>query len=151
MSYSKDRNKVPGFVSDKDKPFVRLISTEDAQDEAYRQLGYKTPGWAMRRQITKSDGSFRNIVETLVSFSGAGTKIGPVTAAPAPAITTQPSISGNATTGSVLTLNRGAATGTPTPTATYQWLRGTTALPGEDALTLDTGGHGAGVGVEDWQ
>ena len=46
----------------------------------------------------------------------------------APAITTQPTISGGTAIGDILTLARGAATGTPAPTATYQWLRGTTAI-----------------------
>ena len=63
----------------------------------------------------------------------------------APAITTQPTISGGTAIGDILTLAPGAATGNPAPTATYQWYRNGTALPGEDALTLDTGGHGAGV------
>ena len=63
----------------------------------------------------------------------------------APTITTQPTISGGTAIGDILTLAPGAATGNPTPTATYQWYRNGTALPGEDALTLDTGGHGAGV------
>lgn len=62
-----------------------------------------------------------------------------------PNVTTQPTISGGTAIGDILTLARGAATGNPAPTATYQWYRNGTALPGEDALTLDTGGHGAGV------
>ena len=53
----------------------------------------------------------------------------------APTVTTQPSITGNATTGSVLTLNRGAASGTPAPTSTIQWLRGTTAISGATGAT----------------
>ena len=63
----------------------------------------------------------------------------------APTITTQPTISGGTAIGDILTLAPGAATGNPAPTATYQWYRNGTALPGEDALTLDTGGYGAGV------
>ena len=63
----------------------------------------------------------------------------------APTITTQPTISGGTTIGDILTLARGAATGTPTPTATYQWLRNGAVLSGEDGLTLDTGGYGGGV------
>lgn len=63
----------------------------------------------------------------------------------APTITTQPTISGGTSIGDILTLARGAATGTPTPTATYQWLRNGAVLPGEDGLTLDTGGYGGGV------
>lgn len=62
----------------------------------------------------------------------------------APTITTQPRISGGTTIGDILTLARGAATGTPPPTATYQWLRNGAVLSGEDALTVDTGGYGAG-------
>ena len=53
----------------------------------------------------------------------------------APTITAQPSITGNATTGSVLTLNRGAASGTPAPTGAIQWLRGTTAISGATGAT----------------
>ena len=52
-----------------------------------------------------------------------------------PNVTTQPTISGNATTGSVLTLNAGAASGTPAPTRTLQWLRGTTAISGATSAT----------------
>ena len=63
----------------------------------------------------------------------------------APAITTQPTISGGTAIGDILTLAPGAATGNPAPTATYQWYRNGVVLSGEDALTLDTGGHGAGV------
>lgn len=53
----------------------------------------------------------------------------------APAVTTQPSITGNATTGSVLTLAEGAASGTPAPTGAIQWLRGTTAISGATGAT----------------
>lgn len=53
----------------------------------------------------------------------------------APTVTTQPSVTGNATTGSVLTLNEGAASGTPAPTGTIQWLRGTTAISGATGAT----------------
>ena len=63
----------------------------------------------------------------------------------APTITTQPTISGGTAVGDILTLARGAATGNPTPTATYQWLRNGAVLSGEDALTLDTGGYNAGA------
>ena len=63
----------------------------------------------------------------------------------APAITTQPTISGGTAIGDILTLAPGAATGNPAPTATYQWYRNGAALSGEDGLTLDTGGYGAGV------
>lgn len=62
-----------------------------------------------------------------------------------PNVTTQPTISGGTTIGDILTLAPGAATGTPTPTATYQWLRNGAVLSGEDGLTLDTGGYGGGV------
>ena len=63
----------------------------------------------------------------------------------APSITTQPTISGGTAIGDILTLARGAATGNPAPTATYQWYRNGAVLSGEDGLTLDTGGYGAGV------
>ena len=63
----------------------------------------------------------------------------------APAITTQPTISGGTAIGDILPIARGAATGNPAPTATYQWYRNGAALSGEDGLTLDTGGYGAGV------
>ena len=78
MPYSKDReNGMPGFVADSDKPFVKLVSTEDAQSLEYRRIGLKTPGWSYHKQITREGGGFRNLTETLVAFSGAGTKIGP--------------------------------------------------------------------------
>ena len=63
----------------------------------------------------------------------------------APAITTQPTISGGTAIGDILTLARGAAAGNPAPTPTYQWYRNGAVLSGEDGLTLDTGGYGAGV------
>ena len=63
----------------------------------------------------------------------------------APAITTQPTISGGTAIGDILTLAPGAATGNPAPTATYQWLRNGAVVSGEDALTVDTGGYGAGA------
>lgn len=53
----------------------------------------------------------------------------------APTVTTQPSITGGASTGSVLTLSEGAASGTPAPTGTIQWLRGTTAISGATGST----------------
>lgn len=56
-------------------------------------------------------------------------------AATSPTVTTQPTISGNATTGSVLTLNEGAASGNPAPTSAIQWLRGTTAISGATGPT----------------
>ena len=65
--------------------------------------------------------------------------------ATAPTVTTQPTISGGTAIGDILSLARGAATGTPTPTATYQWLRNGAVLSGEDSLSLDTGGYGAGA------
>lgn len=52
-----------------------------------------------------------------------------------PTITTQPTITGNNTIGSILTLNEGAASGTPAPTGTIQWLRGTTAISGATGAT----------------
>ena len=63
----------------------------------------------------------------------------------APTVTTQPTISGGTAIGDILTIAPGAAGGNPTPTATYQWYRNGAALSGEDGLTLDTGGYGAGV------
>ena len=63
----------------------------------------------------------------------------------APAIISTATISGGTTVGDILTLAPGAATGTPTPTATYQWLRNGAVLSGEDSLSLDTGGYGAGA------
>lgn len=53
----------------------------------------------------------------------------------APTVTTQPSITGGTTTGSVLTLAIGAASGTPAPTPAIQWLRGTTAISGATGAT----------------
>ena len=53
----------------------------------------------------------------------------------APTITTQPSITGGTTTGSVLTLNEGAASGTSAPTGAIQWLRRTTAISGATGAT----------------
>lgn len=78
MSWSKDReNGMPSFVSDEDKPFVKLVSTEDAQAIENRRIGLKTPGWSYHKQMTRVGGTTRNITETLVAFSGAGTKLGP--------------------------------------------------------------------------
>lgn len=68
-----------------------------------------------------------------VTSFGASTPLPPGNVAPT--ITTQPSITGNATTGSVLTLNEGAASGTPAPTGAIQWLRGTTAISGATGAT----------------
>ena len=53
----------------------------------------------------------------------------------APTTTTQPSITGGATVGSVLTLAEGAASGTPAPTSAIQWLRGSTAISGATGTT----------------
>ena len=78
-----------------------------------------------------------------VTSFGASTPLPPGNVAPT--ITTQPTISGGTTVGDILTLDPGAAAGNPTPTATYQWLRNGAALPGEDSLTLDTGGYDAGA------
>ena len=85
-----------------------------------------------------------------VILSAAGvTSFGASTPLPggnvAPTITTQPTISGGTAIGDILTLDPGAAAGNPTPTATYQWLRNGAELPGEDGLTLDTGGYNAGA------
>lgn len=74
-----------------------------------------TPVWA-RKSSTAENGS-------------------PAPAAVAPTVTTQPSITGGTTTGSVLTLNEGAASGTPAPTGAIQWLRGTTAISGATGAT----------------
>lgn len=63
------------------------------------------------------------------------TAIRQIVQAVAPAIATQPSITGNATTGSVLTLAEGAASGSPAPTPAIQWLRGTTAISGATGAT----------------
>ena len=83
-------------------------------------------------------------MQSVKIYINTGTPVTP-TSNVAPTITTQPTISGGTTVGDILTLNPGAATGNPTPTATYQWLRNDAVLSGEDGLTLDTGGYGAGV------
>lgn len=65
----------------------------------------------------------------------------------APAVTTLPSIAGNATTGSVMTLNVGAASGTPAPTPAIQWLRGTTAISGATGATYTSAAADEGQNV----
>lgn len=52
-------------------------------------------------------------------LSGSATLVAPSNSAPA--FTTQPSISGSATPGAVLTCSPGTYTGTPTPSVAYQW------------------------------
>lgn len=53
----------------------------------------------------------------------------------APTVTTQPSISGAASPGSVLTLTPGAASGTPAPTYSVQWRLNGVDQAGETGLT----------------
>ena len=102
------------------------------------QPGVAGSGYFSVKSFDKDGNSTEQRIAYNVASASATVPVGPN-------VTTQPTISGGTAIGDILTLAPGAATGTPTPTATYQWLRGTTALPGEDALTLDTGGHGAGV------
>lgn len=55
-----------------------------------------------------------------------------------PTFTRAPAISGSATVGSTLTVVDGAATGSPVPTISRQWYRGTTAISGAIDLTYVT-------------
>lgn len=83
-----------------------------------------------------------------LAIEGADTAIGAGSVANvAPTVTTQPSITGNTTTGSVLTLNEGAASGTPAPTGTIQWLRGTTAITGATGATYTLVSGDAGQAI----
>ena len=70
MSYSKSGNSAPSFIKS-DEAF--LVSTEDAQKEENRLLGIKTPGWIRMKKYEGAD-STRVVVETMVAFSGKGTK-----------------------------------------------------------------------------
>lgn len=56
----------------------------------------------------------------------------------APSFTRAPAISGNTTVGSVLTCVDGAATGTPTPSITRQWMKNGVAISGATATTYTT-------------
>lgn len=63
--------------------------------------------------------------------------VGPVDPAPTtkPLVVTPPSITGNTTTGSLLTLSVGTASGNPSPTASIQWLRAGSAISGSTGNT----------------
>ena len=56
----------------------------------------------------------------------------------APSITTQPTISGSNVVGSTLTLDVGAASGTPAPSAAIQWLRAGVVIAGETGTSYVT-------------
>jgi hypothetical protein len=66
---------------------------------------------------------------------------GAVSTAAAPSIVTQPSIAGGSTAGSILSANNGTASGSPSPTATRQWLSNGTPIPGATGSTFDTTGR----------
>lgn len=74
MSYSKDPDSVPSFVSEVDAPNVSLVTTTDLIDGQARADGFKTPGWNLQRTVEKSNGTTKKTTETLISFSGAGTR-----------------------------------------------------------------------------
>ena len=56
----------------------------------------------------------------------------------APVNTVAPTVSGLSVVGSLLTSSTGTWTGNPTPTLSYQWKRGSTAISGEIASTYTT-------------
>ena len=132
------------------------LSVGVVQGEVRREVSLVHNGVERRNEITgdvwqpgvagsgyfsvKSFDKDGNSTEQRIAYNVAS-----ATATVPPTITTQPTISGGTAIGDILTLARGAATGTPTPTATYQWLRDSAVIPNEDALTLDTGGYGAGA------
>lgn len=59
----------PTFVSEVDaKLNVELVSTEDAQDSNFRDIGVKTPGWVKSVTYTDAHGATRHKTETLVAF-----------------------------------------------------------------------------------
>jgi len=62
----------------------------------------------------------------------------------APVVTTQATIIGSTSVSGMLTLNIGAASGTPTPTATQQWRYNGTDIDGANGLTLDKSIMGEG-------
>lgn len=74
MSYTKDRNIVPPFVSDADSPNVSLVTTTDLLDGQARSNGFTTPGWNLQRTVVKTNGNTKKTTETLIAFSGAGTR-----------------------------------------------------------------------------
>lgn len=74
MAYSKDPDTVPSFVSEADAPDVSLVTTTDLIDGQARADGFKTPGWNLQRTFEKTNGNTKKTTETLIAFSGAGTK-----------------------------------------------------------------------------
>lgn len=74
MAYSKDPEHVPSFVSEVDAPNVSLVTTTDLIDGQARDNGFTTPGWNLQRTVEKTNGSTKKTTETLIAFSGAGTR-----------------------------------------------------------------------------
>jgi alpha-tubulin suppressor-like RCC1 family protein len=64
-----------------------------------------------------------NTVGTLTTIAASTVAVGSV-----PVFTVSPAVTGTTIVGSTLTVSTGTATGTPTPTRTYQWLRCTDAI-----------------------
>lgn len=117
---------------------TRARSVKAAMTRAVGGGGSSGPvSWSM---VTGKPATIATIDQLLAGFnarisaleSGATT---PPPTSTAPAVTTQPSITGGTTVGNVLTLDEGAASGTPAPTRAIQWLRGTTAISGATGPT----------------
>lgn len=74
MSYQKDGTIKPKFLTSDIEEYVELYSTEDVSLEENIIKGIKTPGWCFHRTVEKLGSTDKHISETLISFSGNGSK-----------------------------------------------------------------------------
>lgn len=89
---------------------------------------------------TLTDGGGLSVSRSATLSVAAATAVAPV-------VTAAPVITGNAAAGSILTLDIGAASGTPTPTATVQWRRAGADIAGATAGTYALAAADAGQAI----
>lgn len=150
MLYQRDLRAVPGFfrpayITAPQAEYLQRLAWEICT--SYEPAGMGGTQGAAPAWTLAGDGDLFASLTTPAQWAAADHTAGVMPGTPAgnsPLVTTPASITGNTSPAGLLTLAIGAASGTPSPTATQQWFKDGAAIPGATGLTLDKAVHGVG-------